>query len=405
MIFLRRFSKTKTESARNKENSSNNGKNNSFLRTKNNSFDHIATNKVSLQLLHSFHHEVNDDCCDHSSTPSTIREKIQQYYSIESLIELQDPEALDILRDYLRQRKNEEYLSFLEMRRDFRERQNNIMIRNRQSCSRDRSIDFDDEFDSFIVIDTNNVLSSSPSSSSSSLKPNDWLLFDEMNAIFNKFLNWDSEHCMNVPSQIREQIQKVMNDIHRLNNTRRPRLSITSSASNSSSKSFTSPASPSSVISRTFRASVGDFSDHESSMEWQSPLQYPYASVDMKDLRDRIQNCLNTLTTVVMLQFNNEIMPHFKKTEEFKTFIIAKLIELSSQEGGCGVNTRIEDILNQNELSEYVKTFSKMKLIRMEQIKDFTSNDLREKIGVKKVGHLKRIERLISEYNARPILK
>ncbi|KAG2392368.1 hypothetical protein C9374_012620 [Naegleria lovaniensis] len=377
MIFLRRFSKIKSSKDSSSGTSSATRSNSVDMRVKNNSYDSLTSNKISLQLLlHSFHYEVNDPSTE--SSPS--REKIKKYYSIETLLELQDQQALDLLRDYLRQRQNEEYLTFLELRREFQMRQ---QVCHKRSCSRDRSIEYDDDFDSFMLIDTNSITS----------KANDWLLFDEIQTIYNKFLNLESAHCMNVPSQIRDQIQKVLNEITRLDTVQRPRLSITSSSSTCSSRSLASPLSPTSTcsaVSRTFRASVG--SEYNSCNDW-------HTSVDVKDLRERVRNCLNTLNTIVILQYNNEIMPHFTKTEEFKTLIIGKLIEYSSQES-WDENTLIEHVLKQNDLSEYVKSFSKMKLFRMEQIRQFSTSDLKEKIGVKKLGHLKRLERLINDYNS-----
>ncbi|KAL9647882.1 hypothetical protein ABK040_008155 [Willaertia magna] len=98
------------------------------------------------------------------------------------------------------------------------------------------------------------------------------------------------------------------------------------------------------------------------------------------------------LYTEIMCQFKTEIFPNFKNTENFRTFILTKVIDIS-QRG----ETDIETFLKNNELQEYCKLFKKKKLLKLSQIQNFSSDDYRN-LGIKKLGHIKRLVRIVNSH-------
>ncbi|KAG2375150.1 hypothetical protein C9374_010154 [Naegleria lovaniensis] len=157
-------------------------------------------------------------------------------------------------------------------------------------------------------------------------------------------------------------------------------------------------------------------------------------------IANEIDECLDVLHFSVTLQMKTEIFSQFKKTEEFQTFILSKIIELqgkkawddlerqsspvlgsspvkaSSSAGGGGFfslfkknkqpqnsiikrfeEKSIEEFLIENELSEYCSQFKKKKLNNMSQIQDYTCEDYL-KVGVVKGSHQARLVRLVGQY-------
>ncbi|KAF0971723.1 hypothetical protein FDP41_009946 [Naegleria fowleri] len=150
-----------------------------------------------------------------------------------------------------------------------------------------------------------------------------------------------------------------------------------------------------------------------------------------------IDDCLDVLHFSVTLQMKTEIFSQFKKTEEFQTFILSKIIELQGKKtwddlerqsspllgsspqkpsSGGGFfslfkknkqpqnsiikrfeEKSIEEFLIENELSEYCSQFKKKKLNNMIQIQDFTCEDYL-KVGVVKGSHQARLVRLVGQY-------
>ncbi|KAF0971694.1 hypothetical protein FDP41_009917 [Naegleria fowleri] len=300
-----------------------------------------------------------------SSSSSRILETIKTYNRIDSLIEMQD-EGLKILRSYLRQRQNEEYLLYLEVTREYKKKRE---LRKNE--------------DSDLL-----------------------LLLEEFEKVYQEFLNFESVTCMNIPAGLREQFVNVW--IEKGTRCKDLEMQRPTTSSNTTSIKATNhtgteetenndeesenlgACSPSSLLSNTLSITTRPRTI--------SP-----------ELAQKMRKCLDDLFISVQIQFKNEIMPHFKKTEEFKTFLLTKLIELSSQPQQASESQTcfslspgkvlIQDFLTQNgELSEYCKAFSKKNLITMEQIRNFTSDDFRDKIGIKKIGHLKRMVRLTREH-------
>jgi len=238
--------------------------------------------------------ESNGSKCKASSTSSkqkTIREQIKHYRRIDSLLSLRD-ESTEILRNFLQTRHNEELLQYLEACLAFKE--------------------FKKTREQQLV---------------------------EFKLLHERFVNMESNTCINMPGELRERFQQARILIDR-----------------------------------------GDVN------AWQ-----------------QIAKSLDGLSLCVHLQFKNEIMPEFWKTKEMQTFLLEKLIELSSfdvtdqiKELNPG-DSLIADFLVENELDEYRKIFSKKKLLIMEQIRFFTQEDFRD-IGIKKIGHLKRIVRTVAEH-------
>jgi len=145
-----------------------------------------------------------------------------------------------------------------------------------------------------------------------------------------------------------------------------------------------------------------------------------------------IDDCLEILHFSVSLQIKTEIFSQFKKTEEFQTFILSKIIELQGQRAWEELESQnpstdspstsstfflfkkkiitpqlsaikrfeekpIEDFLHENEMSEYVKQFKRKKLTTLSQIQNFTVDDYL-KLGVIKVTHQTRLIRLVGQY-------
>ena len=148
----------------------------------------------------------------------------------------------------------------------------------------------------------------------------------------------------------------------------------------------------------------------------------------------KIESIMKNIFNLIEYQIDIEILPQFRKSTEYKTYILEKVIELgsdnpqqpsglsSSQRGSChdltahlddalsdsdqdqlDKSTTIEHMLKEGNMLEHLKAFQKKKLIHLYQIKDFTTQDLKDKIGIKKIGHLKRIVRLVSQhFNNKP---
>ena len=136
----------------------------------------------------------------------------------------------------------------------------------------------------------------------------------------------------------------------------------------------------------------------------------------------KIENIVKTILNLIEYQFNVEILPQFKKSPEYSTFIISKVIEFGNQQEDLQSNSSedetssnneesissfnddhdktrtIEQILQEGNMTEHFKSFQKKKLVYLYQIKNFTTQDFKDKIGIKKIGHLKRIVRLINHY-------
>ncbi|EFC42519.1 hypothetical protein NAEGRDRAFT_80384 [Naegleria gruberi] len=177
-------------------------------------------------------------------------------------------------------------------------------------------------------------------------------LVREFKTIYENFVNFESLTCMNIASSIRESFTQTLKEVQ--------------------------------VLSQD--------------------------EIPNQTLCERMEKCLDTLLFNIQLQFNNEIMTHFKKSSEFKTFVITKLIELSASETSSIMEDMektsprtpgehlISNILVDNEMEEYSKTFTKKKLVTLDQIRHFTADDYRDKIGMKKIGHLKRIVRVVNEH-------
>ncbi|KAF0971693.1 hypothetical protein FDP41_009916 [Naegleria fowleri] len=276
--------------------------------------------------------ELNGTHKDYESSSSSsirVQEIIQTYSQIDPLIEMQD-EGLKILRSYLKQRQNEEYLLYMEVTREYKKKRE--LRQNEQPTI---------------------------------------LLLEEFEKVYHEFLNFESVTCMNVPASVREQFVNVWNEKEIICKSLDV-LSLSTDSCNSNTAC------------------------------------HNVATISL-ELAQKMRKCLDDLFISVQIQFKNEIMPHFKKTEDFKTFLLTKLIELSSQpqqdsnpSNSASLSPEtvlIQDFLTQNgELSKYCKAFSKKNLITMEQIRNFTSDDFRDKIGIKKIGHLKRMVRLTRQH-------
>lgn len=178
-------------------------------------------------------------------------------------------------------------------------------------------------------------------------------LLREFKTIYENFVNYESLTCMNIASSIREQFTQTLKEVVLLKQDEIPKQALC----------------------------------------------------------EKMEKCLDNLLFNIQLQFNNEIMTHFKKSSEFRTFVITKLIELSASETSSIMDDLsektsprspgeylISNILAENEMEEYSKTFAKKKLVTLEQIRHFTADDYRDKIGMKKIGHLKRIVRVVNEH-------
>ncbi|KAG2375115.1 hypothetical protein C9374_010119 [Naegleria lovaniensis] len=327
---------------------------------------------------------------EEDSSSNRIRETIKKYNRIDNLMEMQD-EGLQILRSYLQQRKNEEYLLYMEATREFKKK--------RQGGY------------------SNGDDSTTP-------------LLEEFQKIFTQFLSFDSMTCMNVPACIREQFTTVWKELNEVGHN----MQATTMNSNNKAPYNENRKSGVSDNSENQAQTLSPRSNHSASPQASSPLT-PMSSTSpsaiasntsvsgsnclssnsiSQELALKMRKCLDDLFINVQVQFKNEIMPHFKKTQEFKTFVLEKLIELSNnqqqqpQEILSPLNSPstlspgevlIQDFLTQNgELAEYCKPFAKKNLTTMDQIRNFTSDDFRDKIGIKKIGHLKRIVRLTKEH-------
>ncbi|KAF0971695.1 hypothetical protein FDP41_009918 [Naegleria fowleri] len=312
-----------------------------------------------------------------SSSSSHVRETIKTYNRIDTLIERQD-EGLKILRSYLKQRQNEEYLLYMEMTREYKKK---------------RELKKNEDSD---------------------------LLLKEFEKVYQEFLNFESVTCMNVPASVREQFVNVWNEkeifydslegqpLSHSPSTTKTWTEETSKRSNSEESENLGGSSPSHRTSPLL-SSLSSSPPLSSSLSLTTrPISGKFTTISL-ELAQKMRKCLDDLFISVQIQFKNEIMPHFKKTEDFKTFLLTKLIELSSQPQQASESQTcfslspgkvlIQDFLTQNgELSEYCKAFSKKNLITMEQIRNFTSDDFRDKIGIKKIGHLKRMVRLTGEH-------
>ncbi|EFC43210.1 predicted protein [Naegleria gruberi] len=282
-----------------------------------------------------------------SRSPSAIQEQLKLYHSIEAIVELND-DCIEVLKEYLKRRKNEEMLSCLQhialIRNSY---SNNTQKRASPTTSSPPSPSTSSS--PFGLFKANRPQITSPTSSLelgeiASLKVKQFQNF------YNTFIDMESKTCVNLPSAIRQLAQSVYQ----------------------SSTSF-SPSRKENI-------------SHLTTIE-------------------SIDRCMEKIDLALKMQFNNEIMPTFKKTPEFITFLLTRVIELSNESSPVvSIQTSkpptylVEDMLNANEMGEYVKVFAKKKLITVDQLKNFTTDDYRDKFNIKKIGHLKRISRLVNEY-------
>jgi len=152
---------------------------------------------------------------------------------------------------------------------------------------------------------------------------------------------------------------------------------------------------------------------------------------DAQKIASEIEDCLDILHFTVTLQIKTEIFSQFKKTEDFQTFILSKIIELQGKKTWEELERQqltetivptsksffsflkkkpqqhsmvkkfeeksVEEFLIENELSEYTTQFKKKKLHNMAQLQDFTCEDYL-KLGVIKVTHQTRLVRLVGQY-------
>ncbi|EFC39271.1 predicted protein [Naegleria gruberi] len=102
---------------------------------------------------------------------------------------------------------------------------------------------------------------------------------------------------------------------------------------------------------------------------------------------------LKTLYQSVLSQMKEEVFNHLRKTEDFKIWVLSKAIEFSQKEE----QKSVEEFLKENHMDENWSLFKKKKLLVMKDIRDMTEEDYK-KLGVKKLGHVKRLVRKTAEH-------
>jgi len=115
--------------------------------------------------------------------------------------------------------------------------------------------------------------------------------------------------------------------------------------------------------------------------------------LSVEEQEDAAAKAIKKLHNEVLSQMKVEVFNHLRNTEDFKVWLLSKAIEFSQKEE----QIPIEDFLKENEMEENWPLFKKKKLLVMKDIRDLTEEDLR-KLGIKKLGHIKRIFRKKNEH-------
>ncbi|KAL9644899.1 hypothetical protein ABK040_005379 [Willaertia magna] len=114
---------------------------------------------------------------------------------------------------------------------------------------------------------------------------------------------------------------------------------------------------------------------------------------------EKTKKLYQSLKKELLIQLNTEIFPLLKQQESFKLFILSKIIEANTEP-----EIEINSFLKTNEMDEYCKLFKKRKLIYLSQLQEFSGDDLRE-VGITKLGHVKKLLRLIKQVKLSPEIK
>ncbi|KAG2388052.1 hypothetical protein C9374_000902 [Naegleria lovaniensis] len=369
----------------------------------------ILPHSCSSLIPHTNSADVDED---NASNP--IADRLKNYQSIdsfESVLQLQDDELIQSLQNYLRQRKNEEIFKCLkridEMKREMTMTCSSPSPEQLQSNRQPKTMTSSNMYSSF----SNNSVAKLKISlqlhgkTMSLLLP---LLFLEF---YNEFICLDSVSCVNITSRLRKDAKEIIQQIeleypHLLNKRTpsSPSLEITSSSAfkvdppKLNVQVTTSSKQRKSLPSKSF-SDITTLRDKNSESE-----QNRNCSIDLSTM---IIGCIDSVELALKMQFNNEILINFKKDQEFTTFLLSRVIAWSNESGVASslfnASSTIDEILQAYDMMEYSKSFAKRKLSSVDQIKNFTTQDFKDKIGIKKVGHLKRIVRVIQEiYGAHP---
>ena len=105
----------------------------------------------------------------------------------------------------------------------------------------------------------------------------------------------------------------------------------------------------------------------------------------------------NKLYNEILIQINTETFGMMKKTEEFQVWLLTKALEWLTQ-NQKSESMPISEFLAINDLSEYEKMFKKKKLTEMSHIKHMTDQAEFKQLGVTKLGHQKKLARLVRQF-------
>ncbi|KAF0983085.1 hypothetical protein FDP41_011063 [Naegleria fowleri] len=108
---------------------------------------------------------------------------------------------------------------------------------------------------------------------------------------------------------------------------------------------------------------------------------------------EEAKKSLKSLYHQVLSQMKEEAFKHLRQSEDFKIWVLSKAIDFSQK----AEQHSVQSFLEENEMAENWSLFKKKKLFVMKDIRDMTEEDFR-KLGVKKLGHVKRLVRRTMEH-------
>ncbi|KAG2378772.1 hypothetical protein C9374_007920 [Naegleria lovaniensis] len=302
---------------------------------------------------------------------SNVSDLLKTYNNFESFIQQHDGKQR--LKEYLESLRNEEQLLFVEIMEPFMTR--NLEILNKENIN-----------------SSSRTCEPSLQNQHVSTSTRDW------SEKSNSYYYYYSELIMNQENEWPSN-DIIMESVKNASRHRHGHLQPSSSLMNQTMlmnldiNTTNSEGEPhwTSLCQVVFTQFLKDDSPHQLNVS--SKLKTNVKQASLSNCEQEAKKALTTLYHEVLSQMKEEAFHHLRKSEDFKIWILSKAIEFSQKAEQYSVQTFLEE----NEMAENWPLFKKKKLCTMKDIREMTEDDFR-KLGVKKLGHLKRLVRKTTEH-------
>ncbi|KAL9642641.1 hypothetical protein ABK040_009720 [Willaertia magna] len=208
-------------------------------------------------------------------------------------------------------------------------------------------------------------------------------LFLQYCELFNNFIINTSKMCVNIAGTLRDaftiEYQHILNILQNTQNNNTHSSSLQNNIQNNTQSNNTQ-------------------NNIQNTQNTQNNLQnyFIHNFKDLKQTIEQIKKLYSLLKKELLTQFSTEVFPLLIQQDSFKLFLLSKILEASTEP-----EIEIVTVLKTHDMEEYTKIFTKKKLKYMSQLREFTADDLRN-FGIKKLGHVKRLLKLIKNLQQQP---